>query len=53
MRSVVFDPPDPRSELQEKLKMQPTPSARKFLPDPRLATKGTQDTYQSCICFLH
>lgn len=43
-RSVVFDPPDPCSELQGKLKMQPTCSTRKFLPDPRLATRGTQDT---------
>lgn len=43
-RSVVFDPPDPCSELQGKLKMQPISSTRKFLPDPRLATRGTQDT---------
>lgn len=52
-RSVVFDPPDLCSELQGKIKMQPISSARKFLPDPRLATKGTQDASQSCICFLH
>lgn len=52
-RSVVFDPPDPHSELQGKIKMQPTSTTRKFLPDPKLATKGTQNTSQSCICFLH
>lgn len=52
-RPVVFDPPDSCSELQGKIKMQPTSSARKFLPDPRLATERTQDTSQSCICFLH
>jgi len=50
-RSVVFNPPDPCSELQGKLKMQPTASKRKFFPDPGLATKAIQYT-SPVLCLL-